>query len=65
MTKHEKKAMEDKFGKEEAKKIIAMQKKCDKFLLKFKTDMNEILKPHNMEVLCGVAYQDIEQKQEE
>lgn len=49
-------------GEEDAKKVLKLQTNCDKYLKKFKKEMNELLKPHNHEVLCGVAYRKVEEK---
>ena len=65
MDKDTKKLLEMKFGKEDAKQIIKMQTKCDKFLNKFKEDMNVLLKSYDLEVLCGVAYKEITKQTEQ
>lgn len=48
-------------GKEDAEKILKMQSKCDKYLMKFKKDMNKLLKQHSLQVLCGTVYKKIEE----
>lgn len=62
MSKEQTKELEQALGKDTAKEVIRLQKNCDKYLLKFKADMNKLLKQHGKEVLCGVVYRELESK---
>jgi hypothetical protein len=48
----------EKFGLEKGARIIKLQTNLDLYMIRFKREMNELLKEHGYEVLCGVAYKE-------
>jgi len=52
------------FGEENTKEIIRLTTNFDKYLLKFKIQMNEILKSAGYEVKTGFVVQPISEKKE-
>lgn len=44
-------------GKEKAKKLLALNNKFDKQILKFKTEVNKLLETQNIEVKIGLVYE--------
>ena len=48
----------DRVGEETALRLVKLQTNLDKYLFRFKKEVNELLMPYGYEVLCGVAYKE-------
>ena len=51
------KELSEILGKEQAAKLVKLTDDFNEYLLKFKTEMNEILKSHGYEVKTGFVVQ--------
>lgn len=51
------KILEQALGnKEKAKEVLKLAKNYDKYIAKFKVEMNKLLEPHNYEVKTGLVF---------
>lgn len=56
------KALAPVLGDEKTKELLKLTNKYDKYIGKFKTDVNAILGPLGFEILTGVAFRKKEKK---